>query len=468
MLSRTSIAFGADRRSMASEKPTDVVRLRHTRASIAAPASPVAAGAYHERGNDSSHPSPRRSLGSASILLLALLAGLLGLAAVEIAARVIERSTCVDAMPGLSARNAFYGWGHAPGASGWVQRCLRGAPEWGAWVQINATGLRDREIPYARTGAGRVLLLGDSFAAGLQVALDDVVTKQLEHRLNAPDPPGTRVEVLNAGVSAWGTDNALLYFLHEGWRYRPDVVLLLFNTGNDVLENHRALFTSLGTYPDKPFFRMADGRLVRDHYPLPPLPRLQAFAVHAYRALGPYSAFVRRLGTVSLVWRYLQAPPHVEPGMSPAKPGEICLREYPAQWREAWRITRGLVLRLRQAVEARGARLVVVVLNSREEVSPARMDTMRAFNPDLAKADLDPDKPNRLIGRFLARRGIPAIALLDAFRERFGRDGSPGFFEWDIHWTAAGHALAAERMAHGLRELGLVPDRPAAAARTDS
>ena len=395
-----------------------------------------------------------------AVLLLALVAGLLGLAAVEIAARVLERGSCVDRMPGITARIAVYGWGHAPGTSGWAQRCLHGKTEWGADVTINSAGLRDREIPYARTTAGRILFLGDSFAAGLQVELDAIVAKQLERTLNAPAPPGTRVEVVNAGVSGWGTDNALLWFLHEGWRWRPDLVVLLFNTGNDVFENHRPLITSSATYPDKPYYRLADGRLVREHYPLPPAPRVQAAAVGTYRALEPHSALVRRLGNVSFVWRYLQAPPTPEPGLRVAKPGEVYVRQYPPEWREAWRITRGLLLRLRQTVEARGARLVVVVMNGREEVSPKRMEIMQAFNPTLAGADLDPDKPNRLITRFLARRGIATIPLLDAFRARFGRDGSPGFYEWDVHWTAAGHALAAEVAARGLVELGLVPDRP--------
>jgi hypothetical protein len=394
-----------------------------------------------------------------AVLLLVLVAGLAGLGLVEIAARVAARARCRDEMPSLTGRNAFYGWGHVPGASGWAQRCLGGAPEWRTHVQINSLGLRDREIPYARGTAARILVLGDSFTEGLQVDLDATVVKRVERALNLPDAPGAHVEVLNAGHSGWGTDNALLYFQHEGWRYRPDVVVLMFNTGNDVLENHRPLMTSSMTYPDKPYFRLVDGRLVRAHYPLPRLPFLQAAAVRAYSTLSPYFAFVRRLGNVSFVWRYLQAPPVPDAGLPVVWPGEVYLRDYPPAWRDAWRVTRGLVLRLRAAVETRGARLVVVVLNGREEVSPHRMQAIRAFQRPLANADLDPDKPNRLIGRFLARRGIPTIALLDAFRARFGADGMPGFLAWDMHWGDAGHALAAEHIARGLRDLGAV--RPA-------
>jgi hypothetical protein len=389
-------------------------------------------------------------------LLLTLGAGLVGLGLVEIAARVAVHGQCQDEMPRLALRNPFYGWGHLPNASGLAQRCLRGAPEWRTHVRINARGLRDREIPYERSAAERILVLGDSFTEGLQVDLEATVVKRVERALNLPDAPGTRVEMVNAGHAGWGTDNALLYFEHEGWRYRPDVVVLMFNTGNDVLENDRELITSAMTYADKPYFRLVDGRLVRANYPLPPPAWLQAAAVRVYWALAPHSTFVRRLSNVSFVWRYLQAPPASEGGLPYAWSGDVYLRDYPPAWRRAWRITRGLVLKLRAAVEARGARLVVVVLNAREEVSPRRLEDMRVFQRPLAHADLDPDKPNRLIGRFLARRGIPAIPLLDAFRARFAADGLPGFFTWDMHWADAGHALAAERIAGGLHDLGLV------------
>jgi SGNH hydrolase-like domain, acetyltransferase AlgX len=394
-----------------------------------------------------------------AVVLLVSVSVLAALGCVELAARVQARRHCQDELTGISERNAFYGWKNLANADVWIQRCLRDRPEWRIHLQVDSHGLRDREIPWERTGAERILFLGDSFAAGLQVELDDVVAKRLERALNAPAPPGTAVEVVNAGVPGWGTDNELLYFEHEGWRYRSDVVLLLFNTSNDVFENHRPLVTSGSMYPDKPYFRLRDGRLVLEHHPLPPPPLVQSAAVRVHRALGSYSTFVRHLGGVSFVWRYLQAPPDPEPGVPVAAPGEVYLRDSPPSWREAWRTTRGLILRLRQAVEAHGARFVVVVMNGREEVSPRRMEAMRAFNPALAGADLDPDKPNRLILGFLARRGIPTIPLLDPFRARFAADGKPGFFEWDSHWTSAGHALAAEEIARGLRRLGLVTDR---------
>jgi hypothetical protein len=398
------------------------------------------------------------------LLLLVLAGGVLGLLGAEMAARLAARGTCRDHIPGITARHPLYGWGHPPNMRGWIQRCLHGVPEWRTLARTNARGLRDdRDVPYARSGAFRILVLGDSFTEGLQVDLDATFARRLERALRAAGAP---VEVLNAGVSAWGTDNALLWFRHEGRRYRPDLVLLAFNTGNDVFENHRPLVTAARSYPDKPYFRLVDGRLVLERFPLPPDRPVHAVAVRLYRALEPVSALVRRLGDVSFAWRFLQAPLTPAPGAPEAVPGEVYLRDYPEPWREAWRITRGLLLRLRAEVEASGARFAVVVLNGREEVSEPRMRWIVARWPWLA-GRVDADRPNRLVTAFLARRGIPAIPLLDAFRARFAADATPGYFRWDIHWTADGHALAAATIERGLRRHGLVP-LPAAGGRAPS
>jgi hypothetical protein len=389
------------------------------------------------------------------VLLVSLVAGLVGLAAVEILARLTEGFGCQNETASVATRNRYYGWGHIPGSSGWAQRCLNGKPEFRTFVRINGQGLHDREIPYARTAAQRILVLGDSFVEAFQVDFEESFVKRLEASLNAPDSPGARVEVVNAGVSGWGTDNSLLWFQTEGWRYRPDVVMLVFNTGNDVFENDRALITFSSIHPDKPYFRLVDGRLVRTNYPLPEHGVVKQWVLWIYHVLEPYSAVVRRISNVPAIWEYLQSPPAREPGAPPANPWQVYLKDYPEHWTEGWRITRGLVLRLRQVVEAHGARFVVVVLNGREEVSPARMETAVRFHPDLA-AGVDADKPNRLITRFLARRGIATIPLLDGFRAKYSADAKPAYFDWDVHWAPPGHALAATLIERGLVAQGFV------------
>lgn len=129
----------------------------------------------------------------------------------------------------------------------------RNIPNWRATtfdhpLSINAKGLRDTDHSYEKPkGTKRILVLGDSYAWGYGVADDEVFAAVLESRLTEQDLPW---EVINTGVSGWGTDQQLLYLQNEGIKYNPDVVLLAFFIGNDIDNNLAANQYSL----NKPVF----------------------------------------------------------------------------------------------------------------------------------------------------------------------------------------------------------------------
>src|SRR6202051_3211306 len=94
----------------------------------------------------------------------------------------------------------------------------------GVDVKINSKGLRDREIPYERAPSTvRILMLGDSFTEGWGVPFDQTFSKRIERLFAAR---GTPAEVINAGVGNYNTVMEVNYFLGEGFKYRPDIVVL--------------------------------------------------------------------------------------------------------------------------------------------------------------------------------------------------------------------------------------------------
>jgi lysophospholipase L1-like esterase len=396
-------------------------------------------------------------LGRFGLALAALVAGLL---VAEVGVRALDRARCLMSFSGsFWEPDRYFGWRHTAGASGWAKHCIGTQTEWRTFTRINGLGLRDRDIPHAHGDAFRILVLGDSMAEGVQVDADETFPKQLERRLNAGGR--RRVEVINAGCSAYGTDNEVLFYRDEGRKYRPDLVLLAFNTWNDVLENYRPLFERTGgtrMYPPKPYFLAGDGRLVLHDYPLARSPRLAALRERANRALWRYSTLYRLVVTLGL--------PRVAPVAMAAAPQAarwsilgVLLRRYPPEWRAAWGITAGLVRRLQRDVARDGARLAVVVLTSSWEVSDDRWVGMLAFNPDKGTAaDFDREKPTRIMGRLLARLGIPGVPLLEPFREQYGGRGLAGYFDSDFHLKDDGHAFAAEVIERGLVEAKLVPE----------
>lgn len=100
----------------------------------------------------------------------------------------------------------------------------------GAQVEINALGLRDREIEVAKpAGTYRVLILGDSVTFGWGVAQEQVFPEVLERLWNELPPAGfSSVEVINAGVGNYNTSQEVAYFAERGLALAPDLVILAF------------------------------------------------------------------------------------------------------------------------------------------------------------------------------------------------------------------------------------------------
>jgi lysophospholipase L1-like esterase len=125
-------------------------------------------------------------------------------------------------------------------------------------VRINEKGLRDHEHSYDRQNDnGRILVLGDSFAWGYGVEESERFSQRLEEALD--------VEVINAGVSGYSTDQELLWYRNEGVKYETDLVILVI-AGNDVGDNDRQL---VNTIYYKPKFVIEEGQLIPTGYPVP-------------------------------------------------------------------------------------------------------------------------------------------------------------------------------------------------------
>jgi lysophospholipase L1-like esterase len=149
--------------------------------------------------------------------------------------------------------DSVLGWAHEPGQEG-----VFATPQFRTTVRINEKGLRDRAHSYERQGdRKRIVVLGDSFAWGYGVEESERFSQLLETSLD--------VEVINAGVSGYSTDQELLWYRNEGTKYETDLVILVF-AGNDVGDNEQEL---VSTIYYKPRFILDKGQLVPTGYPVP-------------------------------------------------------------------------------------------------------------------------------------------------------------------------------------------------------
>ena len=79
------------------------------------------------------------------------------------------------------------------------------------------------------TGKRRVLVLGDSYAWGYGVNQTEL--------FSAPEVHGTNDEILNFGVSGYGTDQEYLFYQRDGTNFVVDEVVVAFNPYNNVAHN---------------------------------------------------------------------------------------------------------------------------------------------------------------------------------------------------------------------------------------
>jgi hypothetical protein len=104
--------------------------------------------------------------------------------------------------------------------------------------KFNSMGCRDQDyaIPHPE-GTIRLLALGDSFTMGVGVREEDTFASQLECLLSEKSgPPGSprKYEVINCGVSGYGTEEERQYYEHLAAKYEPDIVLLTMVWNDDL------------------------------------------------------------------------------------------------------------------------------------------------------------------------------------------------------------------------------------------
>lgn len=387
----------------------------------------------------------RKLLQNLAMVLFSLIFTLILL---EGAARIFKLGTGLFWQP-----DEELGWVNIPNASGW-ESCYG---ECQIRVNINSKGLRDREIPYEKEpDTRRILMLGDSTTAAMQVTLEETFVKQLEDELNEN---AGNWEVINAGVNAYGTDNELLFYRLEGYKYAPDIVFVNMYLANDIYNNNPVLELRYGGQSAKPYFTLNDdGELELQNFPVEntttfwtnvgtflkknfQLPRFVAQTLALRGEIPSWLAPIVRLfgggrGAVAADTNTEVSDTNAEGDngetavQTPPRRPDICDPDPLPIIENAWDVTEALLLELQSEVEANGAQLAVMIIPAAPQIVPPDGDAEWYCNP-----------PNEVLGTFLDEAGIPYLDMLPAFREEALDGGGPYYFERDFHMNAIGHDL---------------------------
>ncbi len=400
--------------------------------------------------------------------LLILFGVLLALGALEVFVRVSGKTPPSGEPAFFWQDDKRFGWFHTPGAEGYY---FNPPGEYNAYAKVNSAGLIDQEYAQEKpAGVYRILVLGDSFTEGLRVPMDAAFHSILEEELNAA---GKKVEVINAGVAGWGTDQELLFYRAIGRKYHPDIVLLAFFPGNDIMNNAIALESRNFGGVRKPYFLLENGQLILHNQPVgsesepvveeeaaKPAPQLipdhppLAFLLPIWQHSAFYRYFIPRLRVIApgfalklAQWGLIKPGSETRnaeqgPDYIPIAYGVYKTPLDPA-WQEGWRITEALLAQLKKETQADGGEFRVVVIPDQMQVEPAAWAHILAFYPAMQAYDWDLNQPNRMLADILKKQQTPYLDLLPIFR---AWDGPPLFFPIDGHWNQRGHRLAGESL----------------------
>jgi hypothetical protein len=346
-----------------------------------------------------------------------------------------------------------YGFFHRPGARGWIQ-----TPEYTSYVRMSSQGLRDREIPVPKPeGTYRLLVLGDSFVEGAQVAMDETLPKQLERLLGGGQGGNRPLDAVNAGNAGFGTAQELLFLEREGPVYRPDLVILVFYVDNDAANNgiRIARKYNLDT-THRPFFVLDDNNQLRPT-PLAPIePEPYGAVRDLLRNHSLIFAVSENLMTAKVsAKRYHAMRMDKDPTMYRIDP--------PNEWKAAWEVTEALLARARTSAEAIGAELLVVAAPSQFQIYDEDFSELLKTGNQSEREKYSQEAPNRRLAEVAERANVRLLDLLPGIRAAAATSDTPLYYREDGHWTPAGHALAARLVNAYLHEEGLIsgedPDR---------
>lgn len=345
------------------------------------------------------------------------------------------------------------------GAGGFLQENFAGqvVGEDGRMVrwQNNAAGFRyHRDLdPQPPPGTHRILVLGDSFAAGYRTDQDETCAARAEAELRRRGHPVEMpIAVIEEPVIG-------LHWLQEhGRRFAPDLVVLTICLGNDIAQTFLSLH-------ERGLYHLELGEAVTISKRSPPDPigfhhGLEQMVLPRAALIDDPPSRVRAPFRLRLLRPLLGEPRRaIRPGYGGARPHQLfdphtgfgcCLRAPPQAVRTAYAELARTLDGYRRLCADAGARFVVLLAPQPYQVQP--VDWQLALDTYGLRADaFDLDLPQRTIGEACRAQRILCVDPTARMRAAHDATGLEMFCSGgDMHWGSAGHRVAAEVLVEAL------------------
>ncbi|MCH8003561.1 MAG: SGNH/GDSL hydrolase family protein [Nanoarchaeota archaeon] len=267
-------------------------------------------------------------------------------------------------------------------------------------IRTNSNGLRDYEHEQTSDNF-RILALGDSFAFGQGVDINDTFLSIIEKQLD--------VEIIKAGVPAYGQDNQLHYFITKGKNYNPDMTIIFYFL-NDNEDNYGLT--------DR---KVAYGNLIQK-YRYEALPN---WKLYTYTKLFRTKTLRLIRQTFSNIATYFD-----ENKKTKSFDYKVFLKSQTKESRE-WTKTAALFKEFKK--NSGNSKLLIVYVPDKKQIYPEEFKDFFDINTDVDK----PNKVLKTVAEFLN------ISYIDVTKEMRNLKISNLYFRHDPHFNENGYKLFA-------------------------
>jgi lysophospholipase L1-like esterase len=354
----------------------------------------------------------RRLRAIAANLALVVVAIALTLGLCEVAVRFVAPQQLVVARRDVWRPVETFGWMHQPNV-----RTTLNTGERPVDFLTDDQGFRIGRRPPAQPKK-KILLLGDSFAAAMQVPYEQSIPGLLEARIPR-QLNGDAVVVRNTGVNGYSPSHYLLWERRELSRERYDLVLVMMYLGNDILDTRtdRYELFQQTTLHDFRWPRSATCSEVGKGVLYPINDYLKQHSHLFILAKNQSRTLLMRLGLT-----YLYVP-------------EEILKSNADKPR--WQVTADVMRDIDTLGRSHGVPVLFVLIPGNYEVEPdVFRQYLKGFDIDSTSGDLE--QPNRLLASRLAPFSLRTIDLLQPLREQAAK-GKRLYGRVDVHFSPEGH-----------------------------
>ncbi|MBL8149193.1 MAG: SGNH/GDSL hydrolase family protein [Blastocatellia bacterium] len=306
-------------------------------------------------------------------------------------------------------------------------------PEYNMKVKTNSLGMRERELTESLDGL-RILTLGDSFVFGLGVNREETFHTSLEERMKAA--LSKPVEVLNSGVPGYGTAQQLETLKDLAPKLTPNLVLVCFYVGNDLIDNLHTLDSGItservidGVFVSAKRYHIKDDELDIQNSQNRSLIMQLLYSTYTYNYLDmKVSGLKGQLGlkpqTKTLYKSIYKFHRKVDS----------------EQEQRVYKYTRELLDEIKAVAAKQSTKVAIAIFPSQIQLRDDQLrEQLEGFK--LSADEVIVDKPNRRIVSIAEELKIPVIDLYKPFRQAGKKEY---YYEHDGHWTAEGHKFAAD------------------------